>query len=444
MSPAVKGIILRGGFSPYRLPGIAARFDASDLGSITFDAANRVSQWNDKSGLGRHLVQATGASQPLLLPWNGANYVYLPGGGSANYISTPDSVPNSVTGDIEIQASVASVDWTPAVSGDIISKWGNGVTNQSWMVRLTTTGTLTLFFSTTGSNTLSATSSAAVPFADGSRGWIKVTRASASGNVNFATSTDGIAWTALGVQQTSTAGNIFDGASAVQVSGYTGAGSWIGNAYYAAILDGIGGTVVAKMDAAQAAHNATSWTSSTGEVWTVNQSGAVPAQIVGNSLVLFNGTNYFMQTATFPLAQPTVVYWVGRQITWTSDDNIYDGFGSSNRMTLAQLPSTPSLALYAGSGSGTNGNTGLPLATTGIVTALLSGAASLLRVNRNAPTTGDPGAHAPNGLTLGSLYTGGSNGNQVTHEVLMFAGAHDRATQDRAIQFLGRKWGIAV
>ena len=47
------------------LTNLHAWYDASDVSSITKDSSNRVSQFNDKSGNGRHLSQATSGSQPL-------------------------------------------------------------------------------------------------------------------------------------------------------------------------------------------------------------------------------------------------------------------------------------------------------------------------------------------------------------------------------------------
>jgi hypothetical protein len=40
-------------------------FKHNDSTTIIKDGANRVSQWSDKTGLGHHLLQAVGASQPL-------------------------------------------------------------------------------------------------------------------------------------------------------------------------------------------------------------------------------------------------------------------------------------------------------------------------------------------------------------------------------------------
>lgn len=52
-----------GAWNPSVLPGLVAWYDASDAASIT-SSGGAVSQWNDKSGSGFHLVQATGAKQP--------------------------------------------------------------------------------------------------------------------------------------------------------------------------------------------------------------------------------------------------------------------------------------------------------------------------------------------------------------------------------------------
>ena len=54
-----------GAWTPASLPGIAAWYDGADTASITATGSPlRVSQWNDKSGNVRHLVQATSSFQP--------------------------------------------------------------------------------------------------------------------------------------------------------------------------------------------------------------------------------------------------------------------------------------------------------------------------------------------------------------------------------------------
>ena len=48
----------------FSLTGLQLWLDAALPSTITRDGLNKVSQWNDKSGLTRHCVQATAAAQP--------------------------------------------------------------------------------------------------------------------------------------------------------------------------------------------------------------------------------------------------------------------------------------------------------------------------------------------------------------------------------------------
>lgn len=74
-------------WTPASLPSLAAWFDASDTATIT-ESAGRVSQWNDKSGNGRHVTQATGTLQPYtgrtanglsVMDFRGAHHMSLTG-----------------------------------------------------------------------------------------------------------------------------------------------------------------------------------------------------------------------------------------------------------------------------------------------------------------------------------------------------------------------------
>jgi hypothetical protein len=68
-------------FSPSDLSGLVAWWDASDTATITH-SSNAVSQWNDKSGNGYHLVQSTGAAKPTTntRTQNGLNCLDFDGG----------------------------------------------------------------------------------------------------------------------------------------------------------------------------------------------------------------------------------------------------------------------------------------------------------------------------------------------------------------------------
>lgn len=51
-------------FAPTDLANLGLWLDASDAATITLDGSNKVSQWNDKSGNGRHASQATPSARP--------------------------------------------------------------------------------------------------------------------------------------------------------------------------------------------------------------------------------------------------------------------------------------------------------------------------------------------------------------------------------------------
>lgn len=211
-------------------------------------------------------------------------YVDLPGS-SGNRATTPDSAAVSITGNIDIRVKCALDDWTPAANAGLLSKWTGTGSQRSYEFVVTTGGLLSFRTSpdgTTAGNS-SWNSSAATGFADGTTHWVRVTVNTGTGKANFYTSEDGDTWTLLGVEQTSTAAAIFN--STAQVSlGYResgGAAYTAGDFYYAEILNGIAGTVVVTFDPSTDAHlGDTSFTSSTtGEVWTINQSGSTPARI---------------------------------------------------------------------------------------------------------------------------------------------------------------------
>jgi hypothetical protein len=58
------GAVTSSAFSPTDIANLQLWFDADDASSFTFSSGSVVSQWNDKSGGGRHVSQGTVANQP--------------------------------------------------------------------------------------------------------------------------------------------------------------------------------------------------------------------------------------------------------------------------------------------------------------------------------------------------------------------------------------------
>ncbi len=194
------------------------------------------------------------------------------------FFSTPDSAANSITGDIDVRARAAAVDWTSAGSGSFMAKRVDGGSQQSWDFAHTTTGALTFGWSLTGSGMAYATSSVVTGFADGAVHYVRATRSAATGDIKFYTSPDGVVWTQLGATRTSTVGALFDSNAAIEVGAHRVANGslFVGTIYRAQLLNGIDGPVVVDFNPASHVSGAT-WASETGEVWTTNGNALISA-----------------------------------------------------------------------------------------------------------------------------------------------------------------------
>lgn len=205
-----------------------------------------------------------------------SNVIDLPGT-SGNYASTPDSAAVSITGDIDIRVQVALDDWTPSAAQELVTKWGGA--QNAFVFRLLTDGSLAFFAAPDlGAGKFSVTP---VAFADGAAGWVRVTldvdNEAVGNDVKFYTSADGVTWAQLGSTQTTALMTSITDTTATVVIGSQSdgvTGMLAGTVYYAEIRNGIGGSVVAKFDATaqtvRGIRTPSSWTATTGEVWTVN------------------------------------------------------------------------------------------------------------------------------------------------------------------------------
>lgn len=240
-------------------------------GNSTF--AGTISNISVKQASSNVVAEATGAAIAVTPP----QYTVL-SGNSGSYISTPDSAAVSVTGDLQLIWSGPLTDWTPAADETFISKLTTGG-QYSYDLKIATTGHPYLRWSADGTAVIYKPCTAVVPFANGVRGSIKATLDvdnGASGNdVKFFTSTDeGASWAQLGSTVT-TAGttSIFDGTDILAIGANSGGTSALAaNAYSAQVYNGIGGTLVADYNAADANFNTPKslTSSSTGEVYTIN------------------------------------------------------------------------------------------------------------------------------------------------------------------------------
>lgn len=202
-----------------------------------------------------------------------AEAIRLPGV-AGNYISQPDSVANSVTGDIDVRVKVAMDDWTPGVNSTLLSKRSGG-NGSSYEFRMNSANRLQLIWSVDGSATIFPSSSVGVGFSDGVTGWVRATldvdNGSAQNVATFYTSNDGVTWTPLGTTTTNSGvTSIFDSTSPLLLGAIDASTQfWGGVLYSAEVRNGIDGPVVASFNAGSVTATGAK-TPSTVDLWTIN------------------------------------------------------------------------------------------------------------------------------------------------------------------------------
>jgi hypothetical protein len=247
-------------------------------GTTAGQAAQKLYSCSGSSG---DVVQTTAASQPLLLVHSGANYFFSPDA-SGNNCTAPNAVVNQISGNLEI---ICNVNITNSNAFNI-TKIGNYAFYK-----------LTNNFLLLNVNGISYTSTAQLSvFGDV---FLKVTRESSNGNITFFTSTDGITYTQLGLTISGLSGAMATSTNQIVVCNQAVQSFILAKVYRATISNSIGGAPVVDFNPNQynAATSQTQWTSSTGEVWTVNTGTAstgYKGQIVTKTIVMSDGVDDFI------------------------------------------------------------------------------------------------------------------------------------------------------
>lgn len=387
--------------------------------------------------------------------------------GATGQYATSNAPATLLTGDLDIRFFASLASWAPAVECGLLNR-GNIGGAYSWLVYLKTDGKLLIQWKNGSGVQKSATSSVAVGAAAYANKWVRIVldvdNGASGSDVLFYTSDDGSTWTPLGTTQTvgSTAG-LSAGTSYVQIgAGDSAYEPCTGIVYRAQIYNGIAGTLVFDANFTTQAKLATSFTESSANAATVtiNTSGDLGARICGaRDLVQLtaakqpafsvvggyntatgDGVDDYMKAAAFSFSQPESVYFVGSQVTWTLNDEIFDGFTSGQRMAIIQLGTTPEIDLFAGTVA--PANTAWPVATKAVLRAIFNGAASSLGVNLSAATTGNANTQSGGGFTLGAANDGSTAANITFNEVILRSVADDATTQLRLAGYEMKKWEV--
>lgn len=255
------------------------------------NAAQKIFNWAGATG---DVSQGTAGSMPLLLAYDGINkHVFIPNV-AGNYFSTPHATANNITGDFDFQAEISP--YALNVFSSIATKYiFEGQRSFYW--RLMDDAKLQIVLRVGGVDT-SVVSSAAYPYAVNLKRWVQVTRNSTTGDVKFYTSLDGITYTQLGTTQAGPTGALESANTPLEI-GALSAGSFsvfAGKIYRVKLSNSIGGAPVVDFNpnSYNAATSQTNWTSTMGEVWTLNV-GTAPtgykACIVSKTICMYDGIN---------------------------------------------------------------------------------------------------------------------------------------------------------
>lgn len=210
--------------------------------------------WTDIDSTSTTSTKTNLVPQPSFEPVDYGALGYFPTDSTRRQrIQFPDEAAFDITGDIDIRVKVSLDDWTPAAQNLVIARDTTG--NRTWNLRVGTSGVLVfLWYPVT--TALTAQSTVATGFVDGSTNWIRVTmdvdNGAGSRVIQFFTSSDGLNWTQLGSTIT-TAGTTSIAATAAPIDlGYNLATGLTtnGKIYAAEVRNGINGTVVLYTDIA--------------------------------------------------------------------------------------------------------------------------------------------------------------------------------------------------
>jgi len=200
------------------------------------------------------------------------------------YASCPDSVPLSITGDLDFRVDLWANTWFQDM--DLGGKFATTGNQRSWALQLNANGTVRLSTSPDGTTVIDHDSTVPLPIPVSGRKAIRATlqvnNGSGGHTVTFYTSdTIGGTWTQLGAAVV-TAGttSLFDSTATLLAGDLDGGKASFGVVRYYGlrVYQGIAGTLRASPDFTAQADGAASFTDAQGNVWTPGGGGALVAR----------------------------------------------------------------------------------------------------------------------------------------------------------------------
>jgi len=369
-------------------------------------ACQKIFNWAGASG---DVSQGTAGSMPLLLAHtSGNNYAWF-SGVTSNYCSTPNAAANQITGDIEIIGKRIKIkDYSGTYA---IASKGDQASNRGWVLR-SAAGTLQFYVSYDGTSMVSVPATVSLSTAGYTADtsyFFKVTRVSSTGIISFYGSPDGVTYTQIGASVTSTTGASFNSTGLVYVGTWANVSNdFLGSIGGVTISNIIGGSPVVDFNpnTYNAATSQTNWTSTTGEVWTLNVGTATTgykACIVSKTIVMGDGVDDTLKSASITINQPFTYSLANKPLGTTN--GFYLDSSASGRIFIYQNGATNT---SAGAPTDTNCGNIFPSNSLNFGSFGFNGASGFSSKNNAAITTRNYGTNNLSGLSLLSGYSGGA------------------------------------
>jgi hypothetical protein len=258
-------------------------------------------------------------------------------------------------------------------------------------------------------------------------GWVRFTYLSNGTNadVKFYTSSDGTTWTQLGTTQTIISTGLSFGTCALGVGGNEAGGfnAILGYVYRVLISSTINGSAQRDFNPNQynAATSQTQWTSSTGEVWTINTGTATSGYkgvLVDRSIVQGDGVDDTLITGTIASRQYFTSIISVKMATTANKTFIGSTLDSHLFYTASNLWRAYNGAEITGSAAST---------TLNMITIKFNNTSSSFVLNNNTPITGSTGTQSSTNVKI----FGGESvfGNSIINTVIQLSSIIDSTQQ---------------
>jgi hypothetical protein len=328
------------------------------------------------SGASGDVVQTTAASQPLLLVHSGANYWYS-GATNENYLSTNNSVPTTFSGDFDVKIRLQNL--STSGTSVFISKRGGGGGFVFYVNA--TTGILSVEPYAVDST---------VGISNNFSGWLRIIKTSSYIQFLTGDNTENPTFTQLGAAIFGTFGNPSGNTDILGIGGIynTSTPSYfpvLGKILRVTKANSIDGSPVfdCNPNTYNAATSQTQWTSSTGEVWTINTDTATTGYkgvLVDRTITMGDGINDSLESLSPLVSQPDTIYFSNRIVS-SGGGWIIDGLGV-NRQIINK--GAANINLFAGAFD----FAAISVSLRNLLTCVFNGASSQMQLNNGTAITG--------------------------------------------------------